>query len=297
METTTAVEAPARKKKGLTGSLKAIIGLPSTRKAGPRVHRDDVAQLKSETKQPGPIANDAVIDHNLPGTLTRGATTSTQSNLEINPEEQTKNLRTSATQTEARDPNRILTDLEAFSIPSKATSAATETSRSWTNELIAASENLWDKAYEDIRMRHRRLVNQYETILFSDLDTTASSEMKSAEVRYKEVFNHLRNQDNSSIKKSQMKDTLRSWLLGTEDDVDNNVTEASEFDRDQITPAYGLLSEPNSIVPGSGPERTHKSAADQPLDSLRQILRTAIDAVPTGAEVAWVAIWSGSQVQ
>jgi hypothetical protein len=297
METTSATDAPARKKKGLTGSLKAIIGLPSTRKTVHRRHSDGVSEVKSETQQPRSVANIAVIEENPPGVLTRNITTTTQSNLDVYPGEQTKNLQVSTTQSETRDSNRILTDLEASSTPSSALSAVRETSESWTDGLKAVSESWWDKAYEDIRTRHRRLVNRYETILSSRLDTTTSNEMKSAEAKYKEVVSSLKNPDSCSIGKSQMKTLLESWLLKADEDAGNSTFGSGDDSGDQSKPVNEVHSEQNSIEPGIISEMTRKPAADRPSSFLRGILREAVNAVSPGAEVAWVAICYGSKVQ
>lgn len=232
------------------------------------------------------------VDDSLPATLSRNTTTVTESDLDYKSKEHVSEepeLRMSEDANEVPDP--LLENPQTSSLSSVKVTAATDNFSLSVFPFSTVPKILWDKAYSTNRRRHRRLVNEYETILSPDLDITASNRRKPAETSYIAGFENIIDQTDPSVREVQMKSLLDAWLHDRVDVVkDDNGDVISDDNEDQLTPEGKLPAEWNCVNTNNNSlEAIHEPISNQHGESLRRILRQAVRDTPPEAVLAWVA--------
>ena len=261
----------------------------------------DPSRLEGRTEHISSMTSRAVqtVDDSLPATLSRNTTTVTESDLDYKSKEHVSEepeLRMSEDANEVPDP--FLENPQTSSLSSVKVTAATDNFSLSVFPFSTVSKILWDKAYSTNRRRHRRLVNEYETILSLDLDITASNRRKPAETSYIAGFENIIDQTDPSVREVQMKSLLDAWLYDRVDVVkDDNGDVISDDNEDQLTPEGKLPAEWNCVnTKNNSLEAIHKPISNQHGESLRRILRQAVRDTPPEAVLAWVAACYSSKV-
>ncbi|KAI2615576.1 WD40-repeat-containing domain protein [Hypomontagnella submonticulosa] len=238
-----------------------------------------------------------------PTNVVSATDSATKPSLDDNPEEHTsKYPQTPILDNAAQVPAHPSTDSQTSFHPSKEVTANTDASLSRATVFQAPTvpEKLWDRAYTANRRRHPRLVDQYETILSLDLETTAPDRRRSTETPNAEEFKNMIDQTESSSRKAQMKVLLESWLRDPDDDNDGVMEDKgidmSEDNMDRFTLEGNMPAASDSVTPKKTSEAIDKPTNDQLAKSLRRILRQAVRTTPPEAGPAWVGACYASKI-